>query len=383
MASRQQGLRDGVPQAGIDPAGVEPPAAAFLRVRGVTKRFGALLANDDVSFDVAAGEVVALLGENGAGKSTAMSVLCGLYRPDSGAVELDGVPLELGSPRAAARAGIGMVHQQFKLVEALTAFENLSLALDTGRFLQPREASAELTALMAELGFDLDLSRPVHDMPLSSRQQLEILRVLAVGARLLILDEPTSVLSPLETEQLFAIVRRIAASGRSVIFISHKIAEIQRVADRLVVMRGGRVVFDGAGAGRSADEIAGLIVGARSHRNEARPVAATGPVRLSLRGVGVRGDNGRPLVEDVSFDVAAGELVALVGVAGNGQIELMDMIGGLRRPGSGTVDAPRLGHRRGFAFIPAQHLGTALAPGLPLEDNALLGHQRRPPSAGG
>jgi simple sugar transport system ATP-binding protein len=376
---RQHDLRGDVPQVGSSATGSRPAARPFLRIRGVTKRFGALLANDDVSFDVAPGEVVALLGENGAGKSTAMSVLCGLYRPDAGAVELDGMTLELGSPRASARAGIGMVHQQFKLVEALTAFENLSLALDTGRLLQPRAASARLLALMEELGFDLDLARPVYDLPLSARQQLEILRVLAVGARLLILDEPTSVLSPLETEQLFAIVRRIAASGRSVIFISHKIAEIRRVADRIVVMRAGRVVFDGVGAGRSADDIAALIVGSRGHRNAERPAATKGPVRLALHEVSVHGANGRPLVAGASFEVAAGELVALVGVAGNGQIELMDAIGGLRRPDAGTIDAPRSGSRRGFAFIPAQHLGTALAPGLPLEDNAVLGHQRRAP----
>lgn len=365
------------PQA--DAATASRPARPFLRLRGVTKRFGRLVANDDVSFDIAAGEIVALLGENGAGKSTAMSVLCGLYRPDSGSVELDGTPLELGSPRASARAGIGMVHQQFKLVEALTAFENLSLALDTGRFLQPRRASARLSALMIELGFQLDLSRPVHDLPLAARQQLEILRVLAVGARLLILDEPTSVLSPLETEQLFAIVRRIAASGRSVIFISHKIAEIQQVADRLVVMRAGKVVFDGHGAGRSADDIARLIVGERGHRNAERPKAAIGARRLALREVSVRGANGERIVDGVSFEVAEGELVALVGVAGNGQIELLDTIGGLRRPASGHIEAPMREGRRGFAFIPAQHLGTALAPGLSLEDNALLGHQHRAP----
>ncbi|MEF2070580.1 ABC transporter ATP-binding protein [Consotaella aegiceratis] len=354
-------------------------AGSLLRLEAISKHFGALVANDEVSFDAAAGDVVALLGENGAGKSTAMNVLCGLYHPDSGRVTLDGKEIELGSPKASARAGIGMVHQQFKLVDALTAFENLSLALDRGNFLQKNRPSGDLASWMADLGFEIDLTQRVRDMPLAARQQLEIVRVLASGARILILDEPTSVLSPLETDRLFAIVRRIAASGRVVILISHKLAEIRDVATRLVVMRQGRRVFEGKAAGMSGEKIAELIVGERSYRNDRRPQAPVGEHRLTVRNLSLAGAGGEPIVKDVSFTVAQGELVAIVGVAGNGQIELLDAIGGLRRPATGEIIAPRLGSQRDFAFIPAQHLGVGLAPGLTLEENALLGHQARSP----
>nr|WP_249730088.1 ABC transporter ATP-binding protein [Chelatococcus sp. YT9] len=350
-----------------------------LKVEHVTKSFGDVLANSDVSFAVPAGSVVALLGENGAGKSTIMNAVCGLYLPEAGRILIDGQPMELGSPAAAVTAGVGMVHQQFKLVDTLTGYENISLATDRGRFLQRHVVPAALTDLMREVGFELDLAAPVWTMPLAARQQLEILRVLAQGARLLILDEPTSVLSPRETEQLFAIVKRIAASGRSIILISHKLAEIEDVADHLVVMRGGCVVFEGPNQTLTRDDIAELIIGKRVVRAGQRPHAAPGERQLSLRNVSIAARNGVTVVSDVSFDVHGGELVAVLGVTGNGQSELFDAIGGLLRHTSGRINAPRRAGRRAFAFIPARHLGIALAPGLSLEDNALLGAQRRPP----
>ncbi|CAH1651094.1 Autoinducer 2 import ATP-binding protein LsrA [Hyphomicrobiales bacterium] len=350
-----------------------------LQVEHVTKSFGDVLANSDVSFAVPAGSVVALLGENGAGKSTAMNAVCGLYLPETGRILVDGRPVELGSPSAAVAAGVGMVHQQFKLVDTLTGYENISLATDRGRFLQRRQAPSALTDLMQEVGFQLDLAAPVWTMPLAARQQLEILRVLAQGARLLILDEPTSVLSPKETEQLFGIVKRIAASGRSIILISHKLAEIEEIADHLVVMRGGRVVFEGPNQSLTGDDIAELIIGKRVVRAGQRPQTARGERQLSVRNVSIAGRDGATVVSDVSFDVHGGELVAVLGVTGNGQSELFDAIGGLLRHSSGQIDAPRRAGRRAFAFIPSRHLGIALAPGLSLEDNALLGSQHNPP----
>ncbi|MGR7995223.1 ABC transporter ATP-binding protein [Xanthobacter sp. ZOL 2024] len=362
-----------------DPSGAPAPGGGpvpLLAVEDVSKSFGDVHANTDVSFLVPAGSVVALLGENGAGKSTIMNAVCGLYLPEKGRIRIDGAVVEAGSPAAARAAGIGMVHQQFKLVETLTAYENISLATGHGRFLQPSAPDEKLRALMAEVGFQVDLSAPVWSLSLAARQQLEILRVLAQGARLLILDEPTSVLSPVETEQLFTIVRRIAASGRSVILISHKLAEIRDVADRIVVMRGGRVVFSGENKGLSADDIAELIIGKRALRAGVRPQAPRGTRQLSVHNVSIRGRDGAPLVQQVSFDVHGGELVVVLGVTGNGQSELLDAIGGLMAPSEGAITAPRTGRRRAFAFIPARHLGIGLAPGLSLEDNALLGPHR-------
>lgn len=362
-----------------NPSGASAPdgdLAPLLAVEGVSKSFGNVHANTDVTFTVPAGSIVALLGENGAGKSTIMNAVCGLYLPDQGRIKVDGVTIEPGSPVAARNAGIGMVHQQFKLVETLTAYENISLATGQGRFLQRPVPEDELVALMNEVGFRIDMSAPVWSLSLAARQQLEILRVLAQGARILILDEPTSVLSPVETEQLFGIVRRIAQNGRSVILISHKLVEIRDVADKIVVMRGGRVVFSGENRGLSSDDIAELIIGRREFRPGVRPVVARGERRLAVRNMCVKGSDGAHVVREASFDVHGGELVIVLGVTGNGQSEMMDAIGGLMKPHAGEVDVPRSRGRRAFGFIPARHLGIGLAPGLSLEDNALLGPHR-------
>ena len=355
----------------------EAKGAPRIVFQNVSKSFGSLRALADVSFDVPRGRIVALLGENGAGKTTAMNVLAGLYLPDRGRVLVDGEPLKAGVPRASLDAGIGMVHQQFKLVETLTGFENISLALHRGRWRQPRRADQALRALMDGLGFDLDLGRAVWQLPLGIRQQLEILRVLAVGATTLILDEPTSVLSPLETEKLFRLLRRISERGCSVILISHKLKEVMAAADRVVVMREGQVVHEGDVAATDQQQLAALIVGNRAIPEQARPWATTGEPVLTIDGLTVLDDLGLTAVRDVALLVRAGELVALIGVAGNGQTELMDAIGGLRPIKAGSIEAPFADGHRDFAYIPAQHLGTGLAPGLGVVDNALLGHQRR------
>ena len=325
----------------------------LVRLEGVTKRFGPLLANDDVCFDIPAGRVVGLLGENGAGKTTAMNVLAGLYLPEHGRVLIEGEPLPLGSPRASVAAGIGMVHQQFRLVETLTGFENISLGLHRGRLLQPTGADDRIRALMAEVGFEIDLAARVWQMTLAERQQLELLRTLAIGARVLILDEPTSVLSPLETGRLFGIIRRIAASGRLVVLISHKLLEVLEVADRLVVMRAGRVVHQGPAGGVDPAWLARLIVGEREIRHGARPPGPFGDVVLRVQDLAVDNDLDLAAVRSASVTVRAGELVAIVGVTGNGQTELMDAIGGLRRYARGHIQAPGHPGARGFAYIPA------------------------------
>ena len=360
--------------------GERAAARPLVRIAGVSKRFGALAANDQVSLDVPAGRILGLVGENGAGKTTVMNVLAGIYLPESGRIEVDGRGLRLGEPRASVAAGIGMVHQQFKLVETLTGFENVSLAVDAGRFRQPAAPGARLRALTEELGFALDLSAPVWRTTLAERQQLEILRTLAVGARVLVLDEPSSVLSAVETAGLFAILRRVAASGRAVVLISHRLLEVLEVADDVAVMRGGRVVHRGPAAATDAAALARLAVGEREIRAPSRPGGAPGAAVLRVSGLEVRDALGLPAVREVDLAVAAGELVAVLGVAGNGQAELLDAIGGLRRPSAGRIDLPRRPDGApDMAYIPARHLGEGLAPGLSVVDNAILGRHRDPP----
>jgi general nucleoside transport system ATP-binding protein len=357
----------------------EPDVTPLVGLRGISKTFGPVIANDQVTFDIHAGRVLALLGENGAGKSTAMNVLAGLYAPDSGVVQVEGSIIAIGSPSLSVRNGIGMVHQQFKLVETLTGLENVSLAVDRGRLMQRRHVGAALAALIDELGFEIDLARPIWQLSLAHRQQLEILRVIAAGARVLILDEPTSVLSPIESRGLFRIIKEIARSGRAVVLITHKVSEALELADDLVIMRGGRVVFQGSPGTTTIADLSRHIVGNRQIPRSARAADAFGDVMLKLDGLAVRDDRGLPAVRSVSFEVRAGELVVLLGVTGNGQSELLEAIGGLRSACSGRCFLPPAGAGRGFGFIPARHLGTGLAPSMTIRENAILGRQRLPP----
>jgi len=352
----------------------------LARLERVSKRFGHAVANDEVSLSVPAGKVVALVGENGAGKTTAMNLLAGLYLPDSGRIYVRGQVLRAGSPRESVRAGIGMVHQHFKLVETMTGLENISLAMDRGRMLRRRGINAAVRAIMNEVGFSLDLDARVWQMTLAARQQLEILRtLLAAGTHLLILDEPTSVLSALESAELFKRLRRLTTTGRSVVLISHKLKEVLEVADDIVVMRTGRVVHAGPIGEVTLSELGRLVVGDRSFGAGAPPPSRAGQPILRVEHAQVDNDLGLPAVEDASFDVKAGELVAIAGVGGNGQTELLDAIGGLRPLRAGNITTPRRQSGRGFAYIPAQHLEVALAPNLSIAENAILGPHRRHP----
>jgi general nucleoside transport system ATP-binding protein len=355
-------------------------ARPALSLRGISKTFGNVVAADDVSLDIRAGAVLGLLGENGAGKTTLMNILSGVYLPESGSIEVDGKPLPFGSPKASIQAGIGMVHQHLKLVETLTGAENIALAV-RGGFLKPKRLPPEVDALQKDLGFDLDLQARVWQLPMAARQQLEILRILATGCTLLILDEPTAVLSPLETRSLFSIIRKIAESGRAVVLISHKLNEVLSVADHVAVMRGGRVVFESRAHDTDVRMLAGHMLGEREVRQATRPKAVRGERVLAVEELVVRNDLDLEVVHGVSFEVCAGELVAIVGVAGNGQTELMEAIGSLRKPEAGRIEVPLSpnGARRMFAHIPAERLGVGLAPGLAVRDNALLGHHRRSP----
>jgi simple sugar transport system ATP-binding protein len=351
----------------------------LVRLEGITKRFAALTANDGVTFDITPGRIVALLGENGAGKTTTMNVLAGIYCPDAGSIAIDGRRLELGSPRASIAAGIGMVHQNFRLIETLTGEENISLAIDGGRFWRRSRLNERVTTLLGDLGFNLNLAARVWQMSLAQRQQLEILRTLAAGARILLLDEPTSVLAPFESKALFTILRNIANSGRSVIVSSHKLAEVLGVANDVVIMRQGKVVHCGGAQDRDATSLIKLIVGDRIVARSTRPATAVAKTILKVDRLSVLDDFDLVAVRDASFEVRGGELVALVGVTGNGQSELIDAIGGMRSIVAGEIVAPRSPCWRGFAFIPAEHLGTGLSPNLSIADNSILGRQRETP----
>jgi simple sugar transport system ATP-binding protein len=358
-----------------------PNAPVAVAMRGISKRFGDVVAVNDVSLDIHAGTVLGLLGENGAGKTTLMNVLTGVYLPDAGQVSVSGAPLAPGSPKAAVDAGVGMVHQDLRLVETLTGAENISLAVERRRFIRRRRLPEIVVELQDSLGFEVDLSARVWQLPLSQRQLLEILRVLACGTRVLILDEPTAVLSPLETRALFESIRRIARSGCAVVLISHKLEEVLGVADALAVLRAGRLVYEGQASGMGLGELARLMVGHRAVSTSERPAKQAGDVVLRVTDLVVESNVGAEVVHSVSFDVRRGELVAILGVAGNGQEELMEAIGGLRKPAAGRIELPSSSRDSGpgFGHIPAERLGVGLAPGLPVEDNALLGRHRSPP----
>ncbi|RMI09030.1 ABC transporter ATP-binding protein [Cellulomonas triticagri] len=310
-----------------------------LELRGITKRFGALVANDHIDLVVEPGEVHALLGENGAGKSTLMNVLYGFYDPDDGQILVDGVPVEFAGPGDAMAAGIGMVHQHFMLVPVFTVAENVVLGYEPvkgGGLIDLAEARRRVKEISDRFGFDVDPDALVEDLPVGAQQRVEIIKALSRDAKVLILDEPTAVLTPQETDELIAIMRQLKAAGTSIVFITHKLREVRAVADRITVIRRGKVV----GAARpdsSETELASLMVGRSVSLGVERAPAQPGAVALQVRGLSVLDEAGVLQVDDVSFDVARGEIVAIAGVQGNGQTELTEVILGLEPAVAGSV----------------------------------------------
>ncbi len=364
----------------------EVDSSIALSIRGVTKRFGPLVANDAVDLDLRRGEILALLGENGAGKTTLMNILFGHYVADEGTIAVADPegrlrPLPAGSPGAALAAGIGMVHQHFALADSLSVIENVVLGTlplwRTGLGLG--EARARLEDLMRESGLAVDPGRRVASLGVGEKQRVEILKVLYRGARILVLDEPTAVLAPREAEQLFDVLRRLRGKGLAVIFISHKLGEVAALADRVAVLRAGRKVADQPVAGADKAALATLMVGRTVAPSRRVPQVAGEPL-LSIEGASVAGSRGRPGLVDASLTVRAGEIVGIAGVAGNGQQELAGLVAGQMRLAAGSIrlDGAPLGLgpagalAAGIARIPEDRHRDGIVPSFSVAENLAL-----------
>ena len=353
----------------------------YVEMRGIFKRFGATAACDGIDFDVRPGEVHALLGENGAGKTTLMRLLYGLYSMDSGQVFLDGEPVVIGSPSAAIAHRIGMVHQHFLLVPTMTVLDNCALGRSSLlRGVPYAETHAELDSVRDRYGLWVEPGRLVRDLPVGLQQRVEIIRALAHGASLLILDEPTAVLTPQETDELFEGLRAFAAEGNSVVLITHKLKEVMAVSDRVTVLRKGRVVGEVPTAETSVDALAGKMTGRWQPSPLQHAVTSQGTVVLSVRDLGVLGDEGQLSVRDLSFDIRSGEILGVAGVDGNGQSELAQALWGLRTPVSGRIevdarDVTRTSvHarvRNGFGHIPDDRDRWGLFLGMAVLENMI------------
>jgi general nucleoside transport system ATP-binding protein len=362
--------------------------APLAELRGIVKTFPGVVANAGVDLSVFPGEILALLGENGAGKSTLMSVLAGLYRPDAGAVYIRGERVDLRSPRDALIRGIGMVYQHFRLIEPFTVAENILLGWREPRFLMDaRSGVAQIDRLVRGHGLAVNPRARVWQLSVGERQRVEILKVLYRDARVVVLDEPTAVLTPPEVDLLFFALRQMAAAGRAIVFISHKLDEVMALASRIVVLRGGRVVGTTTPAETTPRILARLMVGHDVDTRAKGPVDP-GPVTLDVRGLTVRAPGGRTPVLDITLSVRGGEILGIAGVAGNGQRELAEAIAGLRQTSEGrmwhtgveiTRTTPKRRAAQGMAYIPEDRLREGLIGPFTLTENTALRGYDLPP----
>jgi general nucleoside transport system ATP-binding protein len=375
-----------------------------LELKGITKRFGPLVANDRIDLAVAPGQVHALLGENGAGKTTLMNVLYGLLQPDAGEVLIDGRAVQFHSPKDAIAAGIGMVHQHFMLVPVFTVAENVTLGIEDVRelplrngmrvnsgLLDRRRTRRDVAALSRRYGLEIDPDALVENLPVGIQQRVEIVKALVRQATVLILDEPTAVLTPAETEDLFRIIRELKDGGTSIVFISHKLKEVQAIADTITVLRRGTVVGERPPTA-TEDELAALMVGRNVLLRVSKQDATPGEVMLDVSDLTVADRDGRVWVDEVSFQVRSGEILGVAGVQGNGQTELCEALLGLLPTVAGrvTLDGHDLTHatpaqrlRAGVAYVPEDRQEDGLVGDFSVADNMVLDTYREPPFASG
>jgi simple sugar transport system ATP-binding protein len=365
-----------------------------VELTGIAKRFPGVVANDGVELQVARGEVHAIVGENGAGKSTLMKILYGMLTPDEGTIRVDGQEVHFRSPKDAIAVGIGMVHQHFMLADNLTVAENVILGMEPkkGVSLDLGAARARIRELSRSYGMEIDPDALVEVLTVGERQRVEILKVLYRGAKILILDEPTAVLVPQEVDDLFASLNDLKAEGVTVLFISHKLDEVLKVADAITVIRAGRTVGFADPKHTTARQLAEMMVGSELPKPEVHGSTVTDEVELALDGVTVESADGRPILADVTLRVRRGEIVGIAGVEGNGQTELVETIMGLLKPVHGSIElggtdiahwSTRERRDRGIGWIPADRHRNGLLLQAPLWENAMLGHQSRPPFARG
>ena len=372
---------------------VQASESPVLELRGITKVFPGVVANDAVDFELRRGEVHALLGENGAGKSTLMNILYGLYKADAGEIRLRGEPVTFGSAKDAIVAGIGMVHQHFMLIPVMTVAENIVLGMEPTRdgvLLDERAAERRVTELSQQFGLAVDPGALISRTTVGQQQRVEILKALFRGAEILILDEPTAVLTPQEATELFAIVKRLKADGKSLIFISHKLNEVLEIADRITVLRRGKSIETVPREGSTEESLARAMVGRDVLLRVDKPAAHPGDVLLEVEGLEVVDDRGIEKVRGVSFGVRSGEIVGIAGVDGNGQTELIDAITGLRHAAAGTIRIAGREHRHasaremldaGVGHIPEDRQRRGLVLEFSIAENLALHDYAKPPSA--
>ncbi len=368
-------------------------ATPVLEARNVTKIFPGVIANEDVNLQLHQGEILALLGENGAGKSTLMNIIFGLYHPTNGEILVNGQPVRMKTPRDAIKLGIGMVHQHFQLVPVMTVADNIMLGDESVKngLLDRRAVAARIRELSAKYSLEVDPDGVIEDLPVGVRQRVEILKALYRNANILILDEPTAVLTPQEIEGLFRVMQTLREQGNSIIFITHKLKEVLRIADRIVVLRGGRVVGDADPKRATQQQLASLMVGREVILTVEKTPAQPKEVVLAVEGLKATSDLGEPALRGVSFQVSAGEILGVAGVQGNGQTELVEVITGLRKADAGRIElggadmtnaSPRrITHEGKSSHVPEDRHAYGMVDSYSIADNLVLNQYYLPPYA--
>ena len=354
-----------------------------IEMRGITKTFGSVIANKNINLSVRQGEILAILGENGSGKTTLMNMLSGIYQPDCGSIYVDGKEVTISSPENAKKLGIGMVHQHFKLVDVFTAADNIWMGKEKAGFLLKKKRYERIKNIANQFGFQLDLTKKVYNMAVSEKQTLEIIKVLYYGAKTIILDEPTAVLTVQEIDRLFAVLRKMKEEGHAIIIITHKLNEVKEISDRVAILRKGEYITTVDTAATSEKELAEWMVGHELNLNIDRPEVEKSRPLLEVRDLTVLNDEGAVAIDRVNFYIRGGEILGVAGIAGCGQKELCEAIAGLRPIESGNMIhkgdnivglSPKAILEKGISmsFIPEDRLGMGLAPSMSITENMLL-----------